>query len=78
MTAAMGAEARVYGTRDARSKKKGVGMAGLRMGGVVASKPLVDVLKNAVVNDLGVNIVAQYGAIHCYFNTSSFIIVLYI
>ncbi len=38
------------------------GMAGLRMGGVVASKPLVDVLKNAVVNDLGVNIVAQYGA----------------
>ncbi|WP_220607684.1 pyridoxal phosphate-dependent aminotransferase [Methanobrevibacter oralis] len=38
------------------------GMAGLRIGGVVASKPLVDVLKNAVVNDLGVNIVAQYGA----------------
>ena len=39
------------------------GMAGLRIGSVVASKELIDVMKNAVVNDLGVNIIAQYGAI---------------
>ena len=39
------------------------GMAGLRIGGVISSKPIIDALKNAVVNDLGVNIIAQYGAI---------------
>ena len=39
------------------------GMAGLRIGGVIASKPLIDAIKNAVVNDLGVNIISQYGAI---------------
>jgi aspartate/methionine/tyrosine aminotransferase len=39
------------------------GMAGLRIGGVISSKPIVDAIKNAVVNDLGVNIISQYGAI---------------
>lgn len=39
------------------------GMAGLRIGSVVSSKAIIDVIKNAVVNDLGVNIIAQYGAI---------------
>ena len=39
------------------------GMAGLRIGGVISSKALIDVIKNAVVNDLGVNIISQYGAI---------------
>ena len=39
------------------------GMAGLRIGGVVSSKPIIDAIKNAVVNDLGVNIISQYGAI---------------
>jgi aspartate/methionine/tyrosine aminotransferase len=39
------------------------GMAGLRIGGVISSKPIIDVIKNAVVNDLGVNIITQYGAI---------------
>ena len=39
------------------------GMAGLRVGGVVSSKPIIDAIKNAVVNDLGVNIISQYGAI---------------
>ncbi len=39
------------------------GMAGLRIGSVVSSKNIIDVIKNAVVNDLGVNIIAQYGAI---------------
>ena len=38
-------------------------MAGLRVGGVVSSKPIIDAIKNAVVNDLGVNIISQYGAI---------------
>lgn len=39
------------------------GMAGLRIGGVVSSKPIIDAIKNAVINDLGVNIISQYGAI---------------
>ena len=39
------------------------GMAGLRIGGVVSSKPIIDAIRNAVVNDLGVNIISQYGAI---------------
>ena len=39
------------------------GMAGLRVGGVISSKPIIDSIKNAVVNDLGVNIISQYGAI---------------
>ena len=39
------------------------GMAGLRIGGVISTKPIIDALKNAVVNDLGVNIISQYGAI---------------
>ena len=39
------------------------GMAGLRIGGVVSSKPIIDVIKNAVINDLGVNVISQYGAI---------------
>jgi aspartate/methionine/tyrosine aminotransferase len=39
------------------------GMAGLRVGGVISSKPIIDAIKNAVVNDLGVNIISQYGAI---------------
>ena len=39
------------------------GMAGLRIGSEVSSKAIIDVIKNAVVNDLGVNIIAQYGAI---------------
>ena len=39
------------------------GMAGLRIGGVISSKPIINAIKNAVVNDLGVNIISQYGAI---------------
>ena len=39
------------------------GMAGIRIGSVISTPAIVDVLKNAVVNDLGVNILAQYGAI---------------
>lgn len=39
------------------------GMAGLRVGAIVAPKPLVTSIKNVVVNDLGVNIVAQKAAI---------------
>ncbi len=39
------------------------GMAGLRIGAVVADYEVIDVLKNVVVNDLGVNIVAQQCAI---------------
>ena len=39
------------------------GMAGLRIGGVISSKPIIDAIRNAVVNDLGVNIITQYGAI---------------
>ena len=39
------------------------GMAGLRIGGVISTKPIIDALKNAVVNELGVNIISQYGAI---------------
>lgn len=39
------------------------GMAGLRIGAVVAPKPLIASIKNVVVNDLGVNIIAQKGAI---------------
>ncbi len=39
------------------------GMAGLRIGAVISSKPIISVIKNAVVNDLGVNIITQYGAI---------------
>ena len=38
-------------------------MAGLRIGSVISSKPIIDAIKNAVVNDLGVNIISQYGAI---------------
>ena len=38
-------------------------MAGVRIGAVVSTSDIIDVLKNAVVNDLGVNIIAQYGAI---------------
>ncbi|WP_299525648.1 pyridoxal phosphate-dependent aminotransferase [uncultured Methanobrevibacter sp.] len=39
------------------------GMAGIRIGAVISTPDIVDVLKNAVVNDLGVNILAQHGAI---------------
>lgn len=39
------------------------GMAGLRIGAVVSSENIINVVKNVVVNDLGVSIVAQYGAI---------------
>ena len=39
------------------------GMAGIRIGSVISTPDIIDVLKNAVVNDLGVNILAQYGAI---------------
>lgn len=39
------------------------GMAGLRIGAVVSNENFINSIKNAVVNDLGVNIIAQYGAI---------------
>lgn len=39
------------------------GMAGLRIGAVVADEEVIEVLKNVVVNDLGVNVVSQTGAI---------------
>ena len=39
------------------------GMAGVRLGAVVAPEPLIATIKNVVVNDLGVNIIAQKGGI---------------
>ena len=39
------------------------GMAGVRLGAVVAPEPLIATIKNVVVNDLGVNIIAQKGRI---------------
>lgn len=39
------------------------GMAGVRIGAVIGVEPLIDNIKNVVVNDLGVNIIAQEGAI---------------
>ncbi len=39
------------------------GMAGVRIGAVISTQYLIDSIKNVVVNDLGVNIIAQYGAI---------------
>lgn len=39
------------------------GMAGLRIGCVISSKYIIDAIKNVVVNDLGVNVISQYGAI---------------
>jgi aspartate/methionine/tyrosine aminotransferase len=39
------------------------GMAGLRIGGVISTKDMVDSIKNVVVNDLGVNVIAQIAAI---------------
>lgn len=39
------------------------GMAGIRLGAVVAPEPLIATIKNVVVNDLGVNIIAQKGGI---------------
>ena len=38
------------------------GMAGTRIGAVVTTKPIMVLIKNVVVNDLGVNIIAQEGA----------------
>lgn len=38
------------------------GMAGLRIGAVISTEPIINVIKNVVVNDLGVNIIAQCGA----------------
>lgn len=39
------------------------GMAGVRIGAVISSQEIIDLIKNVVINDLGVNIIAQYGAI---------------
>ncbi len=39
------------------------GMAGERIGGVVSTSRIIDQIKNVVINDLGVNIIAQEGAI---------------
>ncbi|WP_409199960.1 pyridoxal phosphate-dependent aminotransferase [Methanobrevibacter sp. DSM 116169] len=39
------------------------GMAGLRIGGVISTKPMINSIKNVVINDLGVNVIAQIGAI---------------
>lgn len=39
------------------------GMAGLRIGAVISTNPLINIFKNVVVNDLGVNMVSQVGAI---------------
>lgn len=39
------------------------GMAGLRIGGVISTKPMIDSIKNLVVNDLGVNVLSQIAAI---------------
>lgn len=39
------------------------GLAGLRIGAVVADDSYIQLLKNCVVNDLGVNVVSQAGAI---------------
>lgn len=39
------------------------GMAGIRIGAVITSEEIMELIKNVVVNDLGVNIIAQEGAI---------------
>lgn len=39
------------------------GMAGIRIGAVITSREIMERIKNVVVNDLGVNIIAQEGAI---------------
>lgn len=39
------------------------GMAGLRIGAVVSTKEMIDSVKNVIINDLGVNVLAQQGAI---------------
>ena len=39
------------------------GMAGLRIGGVISTKPMIESIKNLVINDLGVNVISQVGAI---------------
>lgn len=38
-------------------------MAGERIGGVISTSQIIDKIKNVVINDLGVNVVAQEGAI---------------
>ncbi len=39
------------------------GMAGIRIGAVISTPTIIDRIKNVVINDLGVNIIAQQGAI---------------
>ena len=50
-------------TLTAYSFSKIFGMAGARIGGVISNKNIIDSIKNVVVNDLGVNIISQAGAI---------------
>ncbi|MDL2246328.1 pyridoxal phosphate-dependent aminotransferase [Methanobrevibacter sp. OttesenSCG-928-K11] len=49
------------------------GMAGLRIGGVISTKPMIDSIKNVVVNDLGVNVIAQIAAISALESKDSWI-----
>ena len=39
------------------------GMAGLRLGAIVSSEDVIDVVKSIIINDVGTNMVAQAGAI---------------
>lgn len=52
-----------YNTLTVYSFSKIFGMAGLRIGAVISTDETIDAIKNVVVNDLGVNIIAQSGAI---------------
>lgn len=52
-----------YNSLTVYSFSKIFGMAGVRIGAVISTDDIIDAIKNVVVNDLGVNIIAQYGAI---------------
>lgn len=45
------------------SFSKSYGMAGLRLGGIIAAPYVIDVVKSIIINDVGTSLVAQAGAI---------------
>ena len=50
-------------TVSAFSFSKIFGMAGLRLGAVVSTPDNIDAIRNVIINDVGTNMIAQYGAI---------------
>lgn len=50
-------------TVSAFSFSKIFGMAGLRLGAVVSTPENIDAIRNVIINDVGTNMIAQYGAI---------------